>query len=116
RVRMPGQAWDDNEQPLPGVVEMTERRRARFVPDAQEAPRYDYRFAVSKQDSVNKPDDAWFDRVGEKLKDAGGKLAGEPKQLKHQDQRDAPGRQWTFELGDGGTVRVVQVYAIKGRV
>jgi hypothetical protein len=113
QVKMPGRSWEDKEQPLPGVVKMADVRGARFVTDFQEGPRYEYRFAVSKPDPVAiRPDDAWFARVGDKLKETG-KLVGEPERITHQ---DAPGRQWTFELGEPGAVRIVRVYVIKSRV
>ncbi|MBN9119666.1 MAG: hypothetical protein J0I06_11010 [Planctomycetes bacterium] len=117
RTKMPGRPLPGNDEnhPLKGLVPIAESRRARCATDFQDG--YDYVFAVSKADPVaNRPDDAWFDRVGEKLKSAGGKPVGEPKSLKHQERPDAPGRQWTFELGDGGSVRIVRVFAIKGRV
>jgi hypothetical protein len=114
RVRMPGQAWqENNQQPLPGLVQMSEVRRAEHAQDPQDGPRYEYWVAVSKADpAVKKPDDVWFARVGEKLKDAGGKLLRE-EEVKHQ---ELPGRQWTFEVGNAGHIRIVRVFVINSHV
>ncbi|QJW97853.1 hypothetical protein [Frigoriglobus tundricola] len=115
-VLMPGRAEPDRLfQPLAGLVQMTEVRRARTATDDPEVPGYVYYVAVSRANpDPIKPDNAWFARVGAKLKNAGGKLLGDDggAEVKHQ---DVPGRQWEFEL-DGGQTRIVRVFVIKGRV
>ncbi len=120
RVQMPVPAMptDGEKSPLDGLVRMADSRRATLVSDAPDGARYEYRFAVSDENAVGpRPDDEWFDRVGEKLRAAvGAPPLGQPDRLAHQERPDAPGRQWKFELGDSGIVRVVQVYAIGGRV
>jgi hypothetical protein len=95
---------------------MAEGRRAQFVIDPQDGPRYDYCVGVSAAGAVaKKPDEAWFDRVGDKVKAGGGTLIAE-QSLAHQERPEAPGRQWTFDLGGDRGVRIVRVYAIKDRV
>jgi hypothetical protein len=124
---MPGrsQPWPENQQPLVGLVTMTEGRWARLVPDFQEGPLYDYRVAVCEVEPAAKkangkpfqPTDAddFFDRAREKLKNTGGNLIGEEK-LRHREDANAPGRQWTFDLGETGGIRIVRVYVINGHV
>jgi len=115
-VLMPGHAWPDKElQPLAGLVQMAEARRAQTTANDPETPQYDYCVAVSRANpDAIKPDNAWFTRAGAKLKSAGGKPVNEDGgvEVKHQ---DVPGRQWAFEL-DGGKTRIVRVFVIKGRV
>lgn len=112
-VWMRGQVVPDSGQPLRGLVEMNEGYVAHFAPDPPDGPRFSYRFAVSKMNAVQKaPDDAWFDRVGEKLgRDAGAPPLTDPQSLEHL---NGVGRQWQFPTDDG--VRIVRVYVIAGRV
>jgi hypothetical protein len=119
-LKMPGQVWvDQNGQPLNGVVQMADVRRANYAPDPFQdgtGPKYDYWFAVSKADPTVKPDNAWFAGVGEKLQGAGVKLERGPEAITHRESPNAPGRQWTFKLDNSGNTRIVQVYVIKSRV
>ena len=99
---------------------MAEGRGAQLAPDFQDGPRYEYWVAVSKAEpdaAGRKPDDAWFDRVGEKSESAGGgKLIRRARGDRPPGQSRNAGRQWTFKRDDSGTVRVVRVYVIKNRV
>ena len=115
-VQMPGDAWrlQLDGHPLDGLAKVEEGREARFVP-TDDGPRYTYQAAVGELPAAQKPDDAWFDRVGQKL--ANGGPPGQVTPIRYQGRADAPGRQWTFDPGNNtGPVRIVRVYAIKGRV
>ncbi|MBP3959568.1 hypothetical protein J8F10_30355 [Gemmata sp. G18] len=127
-VRMPFPAVVDREtQPLPGLARMSEVRRARYEPKGQEGPAYEYYFGAGPA-NPNVGDSAdgwlgriregmWFVRVDRELKDRGGKLVEGGRSIAHPLAPDSNGRQWMFELGGtGGTVRIVQVFIIEGRV
>jgi hypothetical protein len=115
QIRMPGRVNEEKRQPLEGLARFAEGRRAQFVVDAQDGPRYEYYFAVGKlRPEAVKVDALWFDRVRDKLQKEGSTLVGEPEVLGHQGEKDV-GRQWTFRLADN-SVRIVQVFAIKERI
>jgi hypothetical protein len=112
-VRMPGHVWPEDRQPLKGLAQMGEVRRAEVVVDPQDGPRYEYQIAVGRPTDAAKRDE-WFERVGAQLKGAGGKLieGPDPKELKGD---PGAGRQWTFKLDDNN-YRIVRVFLLKDRV
>jgi hypothetical protein len=114
KVKMPGRAFKDDRQPLAGVAHMSEGRRAQYLADPQDGPQYEYLIALGKPNAAagKRDDDAWFNRVGEKLKEGGGTLVEGPKPIPHE---EGTGRQWTFKFADN-KYRIVQVFAIKDRV
>jgi hypothetical protein len=112
-VRLPGRAVADRRQPLDGLARMTDGRRARYLVDRPDGPRYEYRIAVGKP-TGGKADAAWFDRVGERLKADGAELVGAARPLA-DGEPDSTGRQWTLKL-DPTNTRVVRVFAIRDRV
>ena len=97
--------------PLPRVT-MEDVRHATYAPEFQ--PEYRYLVAWGKSDDAAvKPTDVWFDRVRAQLDTEGAAVAG-GESLDHRGQADV-GRQWTLTFADG-TVRIVRVYVVKGRV
>ena len=73
-----------------------------------------YAVGFGKDTFPQRPDDAWFDIAKAAVVNAnpGGRVAGE-RVIDHQ---QSPGREWVVEQADGVTVRVVQVFRVKGRV
>ena len=126
KVRMPRPVREDKQQPLPGLVPLPSVWHARHASEVPDEPGYEYRFATGKSDPAESGlsevwfpalrEHIWFARVGEraKRKDEQVARAGEPITSRHATEPD--GRQWTFESGDGRTVRIVQVFVIENRV
>ncbi len=114
KVRMPGQAeaWQPQERPLKDV----ELVGGWTATAETEGGAYSYFVAGSKADAPPvSPGDAWFDKLTEQLKDAGGQLETKTAIEYEQKGEKYPGRQWTFQL-PGEAVRIVRVYVVRGRV
>jgi hypothetical protein len=109
QVLLPGPPEQAEDQPLLPVVRMTAARRAAYQADEDE-PRYDYLAAYGKVGRGVKPDDDWFDAVGQALAKGRGELLAK----KAIAVRAHPGREWQFKKDD--TSYFVRVYVVEGRV
>jgi hypothetical protein len=116
RVLMPGRPEPANDQPLP-ILRMTGGKQTHYRAES-EGVTYRHLIAWTELRGAPDPDEAWFTRVRDALKqkdDPKVEKVENEQTLIHREDPKAPGRQWTLTFADG-TVRIVQVFVIDKRV
>jgi hypothetical protein len=108
-LRMPGQAEEALDQPLP-TVRMASGWKA--VYESAINDEYHYLALSGRLPGPGQPDADWFEAVGAHLAKSGKVHAHTDVPL---DQREYRCHQWTLQTGDN-TARVVRVYVIENRV
>ncbi len=116
RIKMPSNPEKCEDQPLgPGVVGPNVKLvglQATYESDLRGGTYKYWAMSATLAAPVAKPDDAWFNKIGDELKRVRGGRLLQKHTVTH---RGHPGCEWEFELGED-TIRIVQVFVIDNRV